>query len=102
MVSAGSSDVCTAGLADGLISTTGDNTSTTTTTGIDGFYNFTGLTPGVQYQVQFAAPAGYVFRSQDHAAEPPALAEIISPGKTQNITIASGQYKPTLDSGVYP
>src|SRR5258707_11970221 len=53
------------GGADGLISTTGDNTSTTTTTGIDGFYNFTGLTPGVQYQVQFAAPAGYLFTTQD-------------------------------------
>src|SRR5258706_290838 len=48
----------------GLINGSGDTTATTVT-GVDGFYQFSGLTPGVQYQVQFAAPAGYVFTGQD-------------------------------------
>src|SRR5258706_405948 len=84
------------GGADGLIFNTGDNTSTTTTTGVDGFYNFTGLTPGVQYQVQFAAPAGYVFTGQDIGPDVSDSDANTSTGKTQIVTLASGEYNPTL------
>src|SRR5258706_105475 len=89
------------GGADGLISTTGDNTSTTTTTGVDGFYNFTGLTPGVEYQVQFAAPAGYIFTGQDIGPDVSDSDANTGTGKTQIITLAAGEYNPTLDAGVY-
>src|SRR5262249_16487054 len=44
------------GGADGLISTTADNTTAQTTTDANGNYQFTGLTPGVEYQVQFSTP----------------------------------------------
>ncbi|MBK7673272.1 MAG: hypothetical protein IPJ27_00080 [Candidatus Accumulibacter sp.] len=55
------------GGADGLINGIGDTTATTTT-GADGIYNFAGLTPGQQYQVQFSAPAGTVFTGQNVGA----------------------------------
>ena len=91
------------GGADGLINGIGD-TTTTTTTGVDGFYQFTGLTPGVQYQVQFSAPAGYLFTTQDVGANGFDTTDSdanAGTGKTQIVTLASGQYNPTLDAGVY-
>ncbi|MBL8474054.1 MAG: carboxypeptidase regulatory-like domain-containing protein, partial [Rhodocyclaceae bacterium] len=90
------------GGADGLINGVGDTTATTTT-GADGFYQFTGLTPGVQYQVQFGdLPAGYQFTGQDKGGND-ALDSDANPltGKTQIVTLASGENNPTLDAGVY-
>ena len=87
------------GGADGLINGIGD-TSTTTTTGVDGFYQFTGLTPGVQYEVKFAAP-GYLFTTQDVGSDVSDSDANTSTGKTQIVTLASGEYNPTLDAGVY-
>src|SRR5258706_608840 len=88
------------GGADGLINGSGDTTATTVT-GVDGFYQFTGLTPGVQYQVQFAAPAGYLFTTQDVGSDVSDSDANAGTGKTQIITLASGEYNPTLDAGVY-
>src|SRR5258706_3135993 len=85
LVSDWSSDVC----------------SSDPTTGIDGFYNFTGLTPGVQYQVQFAAPAGYLFTTQDIGPDTSDSDPNTGTHKTQNVTLASRHYNPTLDAGVY-
>src|SRR5258706_2413275 len=85
LVSDWSSDVC----------------SSDPTTGIDGFYNFTGLTPGVQYQVQFAAPAGYLFTTQDVGGGAPDSDANISTCQTPTVTLASSEYNPTLDAGVY-
>ncbi|MEF8714510.1 MAG: SdrD B-like domain-containing protein, partial [Accumulibacter sp.] len=89
------------GGADGLIATAGDNTTATTTTGTDGFYEFTGLTPGVEYQVQFAAPAGTVFTGQNVGNDVSDSDADTTTGKTQIVTLASGEHNPTLDAGVY-
>src|SRR5258706_530303 len=88
------------GGADGLINGVGD-TSITTSTGVNGIYNFSGLTPGVEYQVQFAAPAGYVFTGQDIGPDTSDSDANTVTGKTQIITLAAGEYNPTLDAGVY-
>ncbi len=93
------------GGADGLIATTGDNTSTITTTGTDGLYAFTGLTPGVEYQVQFGdTPAGSVFSAPNVSSNTldsdDSDADTVT-GKTQIVTLAQGENNPTLDAGVY-
>src|SRR6185436_1872793 len=44
---------------------TADDTAAFTVTDLNGLYHFTALTPGVQYQVQFTAPVGTVFTTQD-------------------------------------
>lgn len=91
------------GGADGVIGTA-DDTTATTTTGTDGLYQFTGLTPGVQYQVQFSKPAGTVFTTQDASGNTQdALDSDANPttGKTQIVTLASGENNTTLDAGVY-
>ena len=53
------------GGADGLISTAADNTTVTVVTDANGNYRFTGLTPGVQYQVQFTKPADHIYTGRD-------------------------------------
>jgi len=70
----------------------------TTTTGVDGFYDFSGLTPGVQYQVTFTAPAGYLFTTQDVGANGFDTTDSdanAGTGKTQIVTLSSGEYNPT-------
>ena len=88
------------GGTDGLIATAGDNTTATTTTGTDGFYQFTGLKPGVEYQVQFAAPAGTVFTGQNVGNDASDSDADTTTGKTQIVTLGSGEHNPTLDAGV--
>lgn len=88
------------GGADELINGIGDSTSTTSTNG-SGFYQFTGLTPGVQYQVTFAKPAAYIsFTKADAAGD--ALdsdADVIT-GKAPIVVLASGEYNDTVDAGL--
>jgi hypothetical protein len=94
------------GGADGLINGVGDTTATTTT-GANGIYNFAGLTPGVQYQVQFSKPAGTAFTVPDVGAGAPGSPADASDsdanpadGKTQIVTLAPGENNQTLDAGV--
>jgi hypothetical protein len=92
------------GGADGVIGTGGDDTTATATTGTDGFYQFTGLTPGVQYQVMFNKPAGTVFTTQDaNSNSQDADDSDADPntGKSQIVTLSSGENNPTIDAGVY-
>jgi len=90
------------GGADGVIGTGGDDTTATTTTGADGIYQFTGLTPGVQYQVQFTAPAGalYTYRDVGNDDTIDSDADTVT-GMTQIVTLAQGENNTTLDAGVY-
>ncbi|MBD2625791.1 SdrD B-like domain-containing protein [Trichormus variabilis] len=100
---AGVTVTLTGGGADGLISTTADNTTITTTTNASGKYNFAGLTPGQEYQVGFSnLPAGYQF-TQANAGTDDALDSDAntSTGKTQIVTLASGENNTTLDAGIY-
>lgn len=89
------------GGADKVIGTA-DDTTATTSTGTDGFYQFTGLNVGEQYQVQFAAPGGMVFTGKDLGGDD-TLDSDVDPatGKTQIVTLSSGEHNPTLDAGVY-
>ena len=88
------------GGTDGLINGIGDTTATTTTAG-DGNYAFTGLTPGVQYQVQFSKPATTVYTGKDIGSDSSDSDADLLSGKTQIVTLASGENNTTLDAGVY-
>ncbi|QMW01115.1 SdrD B-like domain-containing protein [Spirosoma foliorum] len=78
--------------------------SATTVTNASGLYSFTGLTPGssLSYSVGFTAPAGYTATlanqgtddTKDSDADP-------ITGRTQSVTLAPGEFNPTLDAGYY-
>ncbi|WP_288381919.1 SdrD B-like domain-containing protein, partial [uncultured Massilia sp.] len=97
---AGVKVVLTSGGLDGLISTTADNTSVETTTDADGKYRFDGLAPGVQYQVQFAKPAGSVFTAQDKGNDA-SDSDANANGLSQVVTLKSGEHNATIDAGIY-
>ncbi|MEF8770661.1 SdrD B-like domain-containing protein [Candidatus Accumulibacter contiguus] len=88
------------GGADGKIATSGDNTTATTTTGADGFYKFTGLTPGVEYQVQFSKPAGYNYTGQDLGGDDTKDSDVSPTGLSQIVTLTAGEHNPTIDAGL--
>ncbi|GAB4028663.1 hypothetical protein GCM10028809_16830 [Spirosoma gilvum] len=78
--------------------------SATTTTDATGFYSFTGLTPGnsTSYVVGFTAPAGYTattpYSGTDRTVD--SNADLIT-GKTESVTLAPGEFNPTLDAGFF-
>ncbi|NEX62981.1 SdrD B-like domain-containing protein [Noviherbaspirillum galbum] len=92
------------GGADGVIGTA-DDTTQTVTTGADGIYQFTNLTPGQQYQVVFGdIPAGTVFTTADVGGNGNDLIDsdaAPATGKTPIATLAQGENNTTLDAGVY-
>ena len=92
----------TSGGADGIINGIGD-TTITTTTNANGNYNFAGLTPDQQYQVGFSnLSAGYQFTQADIGANDAVDSDAnASTGKTQIVTLASGENNLTLDAGIY-
>jgi uncharacterized repeat protein (TIGR01451 family)/gliding motility-associated-like protein len=78
--------------------------SATTVTNASGFYSFTGLTPGssLSYSVGFTTPSGYTATLANQGSND-ALdsdADLIT-GKTQSVTLAAGEFNPTLDAGFY-
>ncbi|WP_375448085.1 SdrD B-like domain-containing protein, partial [uncultured Fibrella sp.] len=79
----------------------GSAVATTTTNG-SGLYSFTGLTPGSSnsYSVGFTAPAGYA-PTTPLAGTSTANDSDINPltGRSQSITLASGESNPTVDGG---
>ncbi|GAB2558432.1 hypothetical protein GCM10027190_05260 [Spirosoma areae] len=78
--------------------------TTTTTTDATGFYSFTGLTPGnsTSYSVGFTAPAGFTATLQNAGGDDTkdSDADVIT-GRTQSVTLAPGEFNPTLDAGYY-
>ncbi|MBW4616798.1 MAG: carboxypeptidase regulatory-like domain-containing protein [Desmonostoc vinosum HA7617-LM4] len=92
----------TSGGSDGIINGIGD-TTITTTTNANGNYNFAGLTPGQQYQVGFSnLPGGYQFTQANIGANDAVDSDAnASTGKTQIVTLASGENNLTLDAGIY-
>ncbi|GAB2552356.1 hypothetical protein GCM10027085_49660 [Spirosoma aerophilum] len=78
--------------------------SLTTTTNASGFYSFTGLTPGslINYGVGFAAPTSYTATLQNTGSDDAkdSDADLIT-GKTQSVTLAPGEFNPTLDAGFF-
>ncbi len=89
-----------AGATVKLLSAGGDELATTTTNA-DGFYSFTGLTPG-DYKVMFVQPDGFDGISpvnagddtRDSDADPATL-------MTGIISLGSGEFNPTIDAGFF-
>ncbi|WP_413175367.1 SdrD B-like domain-containing protein [Anabaena azotica] len=83
-----------------LLDSNGNIIKTTTT--VNGVYNFTDLTPGT-YSVGFVAPNGYTFSGQDLGGNDATDSDANpTTGKTQTITVTSGEYNDTLDAGLVP
>ncbi|MGK7941738.1 MAG: SdrD B-like domain-containing protein, partial [Crocosphaera sp.] len=90
----------TGGGEDGVIGTA-DDTTTTTTTDETGFYQFTNLNPGEEYQVNFETPDGYFLSNQDAANDDTVDSDADSNGDSPIVTLSSGEHNPTIDAGVY-
>ena len=73
----------------------------TTTTGAGGIYSFTGLTPGVAYQVQFGAPAGYSATVANVGNDAFDSDRDPLTGRSGNYTLASGETNDTVDAGFF-
>ena len=95
----------TGGGADGLLSTTGDNTTDTLNTDANGSYSFTELNPGEQYQVNFpTAPSGYNgLTTQDQGSDDTIDSDAnSSSGATATITLNPGEDKTNVNVGFNP
>ena len=71
-----------------------------TTTAAGGFYTFTGLTPGVCYQVAFGLVTGYERTMADAGADATDSDAAVATGWTAGYTLNSGQYDDTVDAGL--
>jgi uncharacterized repeat protein (TIGR01451 family) len=92
------------GGVNGIIGSGGDDTTATTTTDANGYYQFGNLTAGVEYQVMFSKPANTAFTTQDVNSNGNDTADSDanpSTGKSQIVTLTPGQNNPTLDAGAY-
>jgi len=70
----------------------------TTTTDVNGSYLFKGLTPGLDYQVQFFTPTGYVASPRQVGSD----TEKDSDGSLSNIVVLSaGEWNKTIDTGFF-
>lgn len=71
------------------------------TNGNPGYYIFNGLTPGVTYQVEFLLPSGYTgFTTPNSGTDSQDSDADQTTGRTQQVTLASGEANPTLDAGL--
>ena len=92
----------TGGGANGIIGD-GDDTTETTTTDSDGFYEFTGLNPGEEYQVTFeesTLPDGFEFTAADQGGDDTADSDADANGVTPIVTLDPGENNPTIDAGI--
>ncbi|UPY37766.1 SdrD B-like domain-containing protein [Sediminicoccus sp. KRV36] len=73
----------------------------TTTTGADGFYQFTGLIPG-NYSIQ-VLPTGFTASTQNAGANANETtdSDVNALGRSDAFTLVSGQSEPRLDAGFY-
>jgi serine-aspartate repeat-containing protein C/D/E len=91
---------------DGDFDDTNEVLATTTTadgTGVNplGYYEFKGLTPGLDYQVQFFTPAGYDGVSPRQSDSNPASGSNSDGLVSDVVVLAPGEFNQTLDSGFY-
>lgn len=84
----------------------GGNLVATTTTANDGggnagYYEFTGLTPGVDYEVKFNKPAGYKFTAPNQGGDDTTDSDAdATTGRTSTINLNSGENNTTVDAGL--
>ena len=73
----------------------------TTTTDANGSYQFTGLTPGGSYQVQFVEPVGFDFTVQDAGGDD-TLDSDVDPatGLSPVVTLSAGENNLSIDAGL--
>ncbi|PQJ96486.1 hypothetical protein CXB77_06450 [Chromatium okenii] len=94
----------TGGGADGVLDTTGDNITKTTTTDANGKYSFSDLAAG-EYQVTFdasTAGSGYVLTAQNAGSDDAKDSDAnTSTGKSEIVTLDAGEADTTIDAGVY-
>jgi Ca2+-binding RTX toxin-like protein/protocatechuate 3,4-dioxygenase beta subunit len=77
----------------------GNTVIATTTTGADGFYEFTGLAPGA-YRIQ-VLPAGFAATGRNLGGDEALDSDIDATGRSDAFTLASGQVEARLDAGLY-
>jgi len=71
-----------------------------TITDASGYYQFVGLTPGLQYQLQFMQPSGYSGFTLEDAAGDTDDSDVNGYGITSAITLAPGQFNTSIDAGL--
>lgn len=77
-----------------------NNIVASTVTNPSGFYQFLNLNPGT-YSVLFSGVAGYVFSPQNVGGSITDSNANPSNGVTAPVTLAPGQYNPTIDAGLF-
>ena len=90
----------TGGGADGVIGNS-DDTMDMMNTDSNGMYRFDNLTPGIEYKVTFSdLPEGFEFTTANATID--SLDSDANPatGMTQIVTLAAGEFNPTLDAGI--
>jgi hypothetical protein len=90
------------GGTDGLIVKADDNSTATAKTDANGLYSFSGLTPGVEYQVVFELPGSYVSFTISNASVDDAVDSDADPrtGATPIMVLAPGEYLDSIDAGL--
>ncbi|MTB53824.1 SdrD B-like domain-containing protein, partial [Lewinella sp. W8] len=78
----------------------GAQVATTTTDG-SGFYQFTDLTPGVEYVVEFVSPAGFESSPSNVGDDATDSDADETTGQSPVVILASGENNPTIDAGFY-
>ena len=79
-----------------------DGTPRTVITDAEGRYQFTDLTPGLPYQVEFVLPDGYAFTLPDRGIDDTRDSDADpSNGRTSIIRLRSGENNLTIDAGLY-
>ncbi|SER49518.1 Cna protein B-type domain-containing protein, partial [Neolewinella agarilytica] len=94
----GINDVTVNLLVDGAVVA---STTTVTNAGEDGFYEFTDLTPGVEYVVEFVAPDGFLASPQDEGDDTTDSDADRTTGLSQTVVLGSNENNPTIDAGFY-
>ncbi len=94
-----SGDTPLAGVVLELLDANGNPTGTTTTTDANGFYTFTGLTPGVAYGIREIQPAGY-FDGNEVAGT--AGGSVTANDTIRGVVLASDQHATGYDFGELP
>jgi hypothetical protein len=72
----------------------------TTTTALNGQYQFNNLQPGT-YQVKFTAPVGYTFSPANNCTDDFTDSDALASGSTATINLAAGNCNVTVDAGIH-